>query len=168
MAFEISKSNGWKYDGLDTSPAPGPDASIGDAIETLTKQPFGGSMTLSACALITDVIKDLDVKMCGYSGLMLPVIEDKTLAVRATEGYYTVQELLLFSSVSGTGLDVIPLPGNTSQQTIEGLFMDVASLSLKYTNKALSARLFLLPNKEVGDVVEFDNPFFDYLYRDEN
>ena len=37
--------------------------------------------------------------------------------------------------------------------------MDVASLSLKYTNKALSARLFLLPNKEVGDVVEFDNPF---------
>lgn len=159
MALEISKSNGWKYDGLDTSPAPGPDASIGAAIETLTKQPFGGSMTLSACALITDVIKDLDVKMCGYSGLMLPVIEDKTLAIRATEGYYTVQELLLFSSVSGTGLDVIPLPGTTSQQTIEGLFMDVASLSLKYTNKALSARLFLLPNKEVGDVVEFDNPF---------
>jgi len=67
----------WKYDGIDTSPAPGLDASIGQAIETLTGQPFGSATTLSACAIITKTIKNLDVKSCGYSGLMLPVIEDK-------------------------------------------------------------------------------------------
>ncbi|HEX9827723.1 MAG TPA: DUF711 family protein [Flavobacteriaceae bacterium] len=159
LANQVSNISGWAYDGIDTSPAPGLDASIGEAIETLTKQPFGESSTLSACALITGVIKSLDLKTCGYSGLMLPIIEDKVLAQRAMENRYTVQELLLFSSVSGTGLDVVPIPGNTSIQTIERIYGDVAALSLKYTNKALSARLFLIPDKGVGDLIEFDNPY---------
>ena len=152
-------SNQWKYDGIDTSPAPGLDASIGEAIETLIKEPFGNTSTLAACALITDVIKNLDVKSCGYSGLMLPVIEDKILAKRAIERRYTVKELLLFSAVSGTGLDVIPIPGNTPISTIENLYRDVAALSLKYNNKALSVRLFPIPNKAVGELVEFENPY---------
>ncbi len=158
IAESISKNTNWPYDGIDASPAPGLDASIGEAIETYSKQPFGSSATLSACALITDVLKTLDIKKCGYSGLMLPVIEDKVLAKRAMEKRYTVQEILLFSSVSGTGLDVIPLPGNTTKQVIENIMADVAALSLKYTAKALSVRLFLIPGKQAGDVVTFDNP----------
>jgi len=157
LANTIQNSN-WKYDGIDTSPAPGLDASIGTAIETLTNKPFGSSTTLSACAIITKVIKNLEIKSCGYSGLMLPVIEDKILAKRATEQHYTVEELLLFSSVSGTGLDVIPIPGNTSKESLEGIYQDVAALSLKYFNKALSARLFPIPGKEEGQLVEFENP----------
>jgi uncharacterized protein (UPF0210 family) len=158
IAMDLSKLNGWTYNGIDTSPAPGLDASIGEAIETLTRQPFGGSSTLRACALITDVLKNLNLKTCGYSGLMLPVIEDKVLAKRATENRYTVQELLLFSSVSGTGLDVVPIPGNTPLDVIERIYYDVAALSLKYTNKALSARLFLIPGKQAGEKVDFNNP----------
>ena len=159
LALKVAAKSGWKYDGIDTSPAPGLDASIGEAIETLTKQPFGGASTLSACSLITDVLKNLNIITCGYSGLMLPVIEDKVLARRAGENRFSIQEILLFSSVSGTGLDVIPIPGNTTVETIARLYNDVASLSLKYTNKALSARLFLIPGKLAGDVVDFDNPF---------
>ena len=159
IANSISTTANWKYDGIDTSPAPGLDASIGEAIETLTKTPFGNTSTLAACALITDVIKNLDVKSCGYSGLMLPVIEDKILAKRAIERRYTVKELLLFSAVSGTGLDVIPIPGDTPISTIENLYRDVAALSLKYNNKALSVRLFPIPNKTVGELVEFENPY---------
>ncbi|MEP7323979.1 MAG: DUF711 family protein [Saprospiraceae bacterium] len=158
IAEHISKTLHWPYDGIDASPAPGLDASIGQAIETYTKQPFGSSSTLSACALITDVLKNLDIKKCGYSGLMLPVIEDKVLAKRAIEKRFTIQELLLFSSVSGTGLDVVPIPGNTSKQVIENILTDVAALSLKYTSKALSARLFLLPGKKAGDIIKFQNP----------
>jgi len=85
-------------------------------------------------------------------------IEDKVLAKRAVEKRFTVQELLLFSSVSGTGLDVVPIPGNTTMQTIANILTDVASLSLKYTSKALSVRLFLIPGKEAGDIVKFENP----------
>lgn len=158
IADSISKALHRQYDGIDTSPAPGLDASIGQAIETYSKQPFGSSATLSTCALITDVLKTLDIKRCGYSGLMLPVIEDKVLAERAKEQKYTVQEILLFSSVSGTGLDVVPLPGNTTKKVIENIMVDVAALSLKYTAKALSVRLFLIPGKKEGDMVDFNNP----------
>lgn len=153
------QSADWDYDGIDTSPAPGLDASIGQAIETLTGKPFGSATTLSACAIITKVIKSLEVKSCGYSGLMLPIIEDTVLAKRAMEGTYTVAELLLFSSVSGTGLDVVPIAGDITKETIEGIYRDVASLSIKYFNKALSARLFPIPEKNVGDKVDFDNPY---------
>jgi uncharacterized protein (UPF0210 family) len=159
LAEKISTNTKWKYDGIDVSPAPGLDASIGQAIETYTKQPFGSPSTLGACALITDVLKSLNIKKCGYSGLMLPVIEDKVLAQRAAEERYTVQELLLYSSVSGTGLDVVPIAGNTSKIDIEGLLTDVAALSLKYTEKALSVRLFPIPNKKAGEKVTFDNPY---------
>ncbi len=158
IAENISKTLNWQYDGIDASPAPGLDASIGEAIETYSKQPFGSSATLSACALITDVLKTLDIKKCGYSGLMLPVIEDKVLAKRAMEKRYSMQDILLFSSVSGTGLDVVPLPGNTTKQVIENIMTDVAALSLKYTSKALSVRLFLIPGKQAGDMVKFENP----------
>jgi uncharacterized protein (UPF0210 family) len=159
IAQEISGALNWQYDGIDASPAPGLDASIGQAIETYSKQPFGSPSTLSVCALITDVLKNLDIKKCGYSGLMLPVIEDKVLAQRAIEGRYNVQELLLYSSVSGTGLDVVPLPGDTPKQVLENILIDVAALSLKYSSKALSARLFLIPDKKAGDIIKFQNPY---------
>ncbi|MEP2671601.1 MAG: DUF711 family protein [Cyclobacteriaceae bacterium] len=158
LGMSLANSKKWRYDGIDTSAAPGLDASIGEAIEELTGQPFGSASTLNACAMITDVLKSVDVKKCGYSGLMLPVIEDKVLAQRASEGRFSVQELLLYSSVSGTGLDVVPLPGETTITTIENLLIDVAALSLKYTDKALSARLFLIPGKKAGEMVSFENP----------
>lgn len=159
LAESLSVSTKWKYDGIDVSPAPGLDASIGQAIETYTKQPFGSPSTLRGCALITDVLKSLNVKKCGYSGLMLPVVEDTVLAHRASEQRYSVQELLLYSSVSGTGLDVVPVAGDTPQVLIEGLLSDVAALSLKYTAKALSVRLFPIPNKKAGEKVTFENPY---------
>ncbi len=159
IAVQIASASDWKYDGIDTSPAPGLDASIGEAIETLTKRPFGSATTLSACAIITSAIKDVDIKKCGYSGLMLPVIEDRVLAKRLIERRYTVEELLLFSSVSGTGLDVVPIAGSTSVEVIEGIYRDVAALSLKYDQKALSVRLFPIPGKDAGELVEFENPY---------
>lgn len=155
---KLARENGWNYLGLDASPAPGLDASIGAAIEALTGTPFGSPATLSGCAAITDVLKSLEVKTCGYSGLMLPVLEDKVLAQRAMEGRYGVSELLLYSSVCGTGLDVVPLPGDTSFDDLAAVVADVASLSSKY-RKPLSARLFPVPGKAAGETVSFDNPY---------
>jgi len=140
------------------SPAPSKDASIGAAIEAFTHAPFGASSTLLACAAITEVLKSLKIKLCGYSGLMLPVLEDPVLAKRAAEGRFTVRELLLYSSVCGTGLDVVPLPGDTSVNDLAALIGDVAALSSKL-HKPLAARLFLIPGKKAGDRAEFTNPF---------
>jgi uncharacterized protein (UPF0210 family) len=89
---------------------------------------------------------------------MLPVMEDPVLARRAAEGRYTLAELLLYSSVCGTGLDVVPIPGDTSVERVAAILSDVASLANKY-QKPLSARLFPAPGKRVGETVSFDNPY---------
>jgi len=157
LARELAGETGWSYMGIDVSPAPGLDASIGRAIESLTGEPFGAASTLTACAAVTDVLKGLEVQQCGYSGLMLPVLEDTVLARRAMEGRYGVSDLLLYSSVCGTGLDVVPLPGDTTSDALGRLVGDVASLAAKY-GKPLSARLFPVPGKAVGETVHFDNP----------
>jgi len=107
--------------------------------------------------LITDVLRNLDVKTCGYSGLMLPVIEDEILAKRSDEGRFSLSELLLYSSVCGTGLDVVALPGDVTVDTIARVLGDVAALSHRY-HKPLSARLLPIPGKRVGDIVQFDHP----------
>jgi uncharacterized protein (UPF0210 family) len=133
------------------------DASIGLAIETLTGEPFGSASTLAACTAVTDVLQSLEVQKCGYSGLMLPVLEDTVLAQRAVEGRYGVSELLLYSSVCGTGLDVVPLPGDTPPEALGRLVEDVAALAAKY-RKPLSARLFPVPGKAAGETVHFENP----------
>ncbi len=158
MALGIAENEHRQYGGIDTSPAPSKDASIGAAIEALTRLPFGSASTLAACAAITDVLKSLNIKICGYSGLMLPVLEDPVLAKRAAEGRYSVRELLLYSSVCGTGLDVVPLAGDTPANELAALIRDVAALSTKL-HKPLSARLFLIPGKKAGEHAEFDNPF---------
>ena len=95
--------------------------------------------------------------MCGYCGLMLPVLEDPVLAQRAGEGRFSVRDLLLYSSVCGTGLDVVPIPGDTAPEAMVGLLRDVAALSSRL-NKALSARLFLVPGKKAGDIARFTDP----------
>ena len=158
LALGIARSEHREYLGIDVSPAPSKERSIGAAIEALTRVPFGSASTLAACAAITDVLKSLRIKTCGYSGLMLPVLEDPVLATRAAEGRYSVRELLLYSSVCGTGLDVVPLAGDTSAKELAALIRDVAALSTKL-HKPLSARLFLIPGKKAGERAEFNNPF---------
>jgi len=158
LGRDIARQHDRTYLGIDTSPAPGKDRSIGAAIEALTRTPFGSAGTLEACATITAVLKSVGVTTCGYSGLMLPVLEDPVLAQRAGEGRFTVRDLLLYSSVCGTGIDVAPIPGDTPVHTIAGLLRDVAAQSVRL-RKALSVRLFLVPGKRVGDMARFADHF---------
>jgi len=85
---------------------------------------------------------------------MLPLLEDPVLAQRWSEGTYNLDSLLAYSAVCGTGLDAIPLPGDTSQEQLVRIIGDVASLALKW-NKPLTARMILAPGKKPGDRTEF-------------
>jgi uncharacterized protein (UPF0210 family) len=157
IATTLAAQTGWHYHGIDVSPAPGGEASIGAAIEKLTGVPFGSSGTLSAAALITSVLRQLPVKHAGYSGLMMPILEDNTLARRWAEGHISVDGLLAYSSVCGTGLDTIPLPGSISTRQIERMLSDTASLAYKW-NKPLSVRLLPVIGKRAGERTAFHDP----------
>jgi uncharacterized protein len=157
-AKEISQSAGWRYGGIDLSPAPLKDVSIGGAIENFLGAPIGTSGTLTTTALITRALKAIPVQQAGYSGLMLLILEDSVLSQRWSEGRLSIDALLSYSAVCGTGLDVIPLPGDISNEQLAKILGDVASLSVKW-HKPLSARLLPVAGKKAGDQTEFDDPF---------
>jgi uncharacterized protein (UPF0210 family) len=157
-AGRIDQETGWTYMGIDLSPAPSKDASIGTAIENLTTQPVGSSGTLTAAAIITAAIKDVRAKQTGYSGLMLPILEDSRLAQRWSEGHISLDALLSYSAVCGTGLDTIPLPGDITAEQLSLIIGDMASLAVKW-HKPLSARLLPVAGKGPGDMTEFNDPF---------
>ena len=154
---KVAAETGWTYVGVDPTPAPLGDVSIGSAIEAFTGAKFGSSGTLTAARIITTAVKAVPLKQVGYSGLMLPVMEDKLLAQRWAESTYNIDSLLAYSAVCGTGLDTIPLPGYVSLDQMERIYADVASLATKW-NKPLSARLQPIPNKKPGDRTDFQDP----------
>ncbi len=157
-AKQIDAQTGWKYGGIDLSPAPLKEVSIGGAIEKFYGAPLGSSGTLTVAAIITRALKEIPVTHTGYSGLMLPVLEDSVIAQRWSEGRLTMDSLLSYSAVCGTGLDTIPLPGDISEDQLVRILGDVASLSVKW-HKPLSARLLPIAGKKAGDMTELDDPF---------
>lgn len=157
IALRVDSERGWTYLGLDLSPAPGKDASIGAAIENISKQPFGTSGTLTAVGAITSAMKEVGLRKTGYSGLMLPVLEDPVLAERWNAGLVSLDALLSYSAVCGTGLDTVPLPGDATVEQLSRIIGDVASLSVKW-NKPLSARLLPVSGKLAGQQTEFSDP----------
>lgn len=91
---------------------------------------FGDPGTLALCSAVTRALQNCswdhdednpdddpdDVPAeppttCGYCGLMLAVLEDQGLAEAAAEGRLSIERLLSWSSVCGTGLDTVPVPG---------------------------------------------------------
>jgi uncharacterized protein (UPF0210 family) len=159
-AQSVSQASGWEYLGLDPTPAPLKDVSIGAAIERFTGRPFGSSGTLSAARLITDAVKTVTAKKVGYSGLMLPVLEDSRIAQRWSEGALHVDSLLAYSAVCATGLDTVPLPGGVTEEQLARILGDVASLAYTW-KKPLTARLLPVKGGGPGQRTQFKDPSLD-------
>jgi len=156
VAKKVADSSGWTYAGIDPTPAPLGDVSIGRAIEAFTGAPFGAGGTMTAAAIITRAVKSAPVKQVGYSGLMVPVLEDNVLAKRWEEGTFNIDSLLAYSAVCAAGLDTVPLPGDITEGQIARILGDVASLAYKW-QKPLAARLLPVPGKKAGDRTEFED-----------
>jgi hypothetical protein len=163
IARGVAASTGWKYQGIDLTPVPLKDISIGAAFESLLHGEIGSPGSLSAAFTITSAVKRVQVQQAGYSGLMLPVLEDSLLAKRWEAGAITRDSLMSYSSVCSTGLDAVPLPGDTSLHEIESIISDMASLAVKW-HKPLSARLLPVAGKKSGDMTEFGSPYLQNIH----
>lgn len=158
LAETFAQEWGVKFVGIDVSPAPMGDESIAHAMEHQLPGLFGERGTLTVAAGLTETLQSLALPLCGYSGLMLPVLEDIGLGKRSETGYFNLDSLLLYSSVCGTGLDTIPLPGDASTSQLAAILTDVAALSIRL-KKPLSVRLFPVPGCSAGDMTQFDSPY---------
>ena len=150
-----------RFGGIDFSLAPFPEEalSIGTAFERMGILKIGLHGSLTAAALLTEAIERASFPRVGFSGLMMPILEDATLAQRAAEGRLAVKDVLLYSAVCGTGLDTVPLPGDTRAEQITPLLMDLCALALRL-DKPLTARLMPIPGKKAGEPTSFDFGFF--------
>jgi hypothetical protein len=157
IAYSLAKESGLKYLGVDTSFAPGlkKSDSVFEQFDYLKKN--AGIDYLSTAGLLTDAAKRVNVKRAGYSGLMLPVCEDISLAKKCDKGEMTIERILLLSSVCGCGLDTVPVSGNITAERISSILLNAATLSYKW-QKPLSVRLLPVYGKRAGERTSFNSP----------
>ncbi len=158
LAPELEALTGWSYWGFDPTPAPMMDDSIGAAMEAFAPAPLGSPGTMTAAYVITSAERAVPGPRVGYAGLMLPVLEDKTIGRRWSEGAIGMDSLLAYSAVCATGLDTIPLPGDVSEEQLARIIGDVAVLAYKW-HKPLTARLQPVRGRKAGEETQFDSPY---------
>lgn len=159
IGYKIEEISGYKYIGTDYSlnPSVDNDGSIAYAFDFMISQ-FGSSGTLALVKQITDIIKDSPFKKTGYNGIMFPIMEDRGLAhywsMRTIDAY----SIILYSTVCGCGLDMIPLPGDISSEQIALLINDLKSVSDRY-QKPLSARMLPMPGLTFNSLTTINSPY---------
>ncbi len=147
--------------GIDFSMAPYPEEtrSIGSALEALGIPTVGLSGTAAGVAFLADCLDRAQFVRTGFCGMFLPVLEDYVLAASAAKKALSVNDLLLYATLCGTGLDTIPLPGDVTAEAITAVLVDIGAVSLRH-NKPLTARLMPIPDSQPGDEIHFDFPYF--------
>jgi hypothetical protein len=157
----VCQAHGMRFLGVDYSLAPFPEhtRSLGTAFLEMGLPNFGAAGSAFAAAFLADTLDRASFPRTGFCGLFFPVLEDAILARRSIDGSLTVNDLLLYSTLCGTGLDTLPLPGDISAEQMAAILLDLGALALRH-NKPLTARLMPIPGKKAGDPVHYDFPYF--------
>lgn len=159
---QVAKKIGLPFLGLDWSLAPLPNSemSVCALIEEISGVPIGSPGYLSVIENLTSSLKEPigAIKGVGFNGVMLSVMEDDLLAERFGSGHVTINELLLYSTVCGCGLDMVPIAGSESEKSIARITSDVAHLAFRL-NKPLGVRLLSIDTKAAGEQTSFAHDF---------
>jgi len=160
----LSKNSIISYSGIDASLAPIPrtNQSIGLLFELLGVHSLGNLGTLSVTSKLTSLIKNAfrlsNAKSAGFNGVMFSPLEDDWLAKQSYNNTLTPESLMLYSSVCGCGIDMVPLPGDIFIETISCLICDVINLSQKH-KKPLGIRILPIPGKFSNEKTSFNHDF---------
>ena len=160
MALEASKRLGVAKGILDLSLAPTPAEgdSVAEILEAIGVGTCGGPGTTAALALLNDAVKKGGVmassSVGGLSGAFIPVSEDAGMIRAAESRALCLEKLEAMTSVCSVGLDMIAIPGDTSQETIFGIIADECAIGM-INNKTTAVRLIPAIGKKVGDRLEF-------------
>ena len=158
VAEKVSEATGYRMGSVDLSlaPTPEPGDSIAAVLEAMGVE-AGAPGSVAALALLVDSLKKGGaMAVCcagGYSGAMIPVMEDSGLAEAAARGLITVYKLLAMTSVCSTGVDMVPVPGDEPWWRLAGLVLDTLTIGA-VQGKTLGVRLVPVPGARPGDVVE--------------
>lgn len=160
MAREASSRLGVAKGILDLSLAPTPAEgdSVAEILEAIGVGTCGGPGTTAALAMLNDAVKKGGVmassSVGGLSGAFIPVSEDAGMIRAAECGALCLEKLEAMTSVCSVGLDMIAVPGDTSQETIFGIIADECAIGM-INNKTTAVRLIPAIGKQVGDSLYF-------------
>ena len=160
VAQEASRRLNKQFGIIDISLAPTPAVgdSVAHVLEEMGLEGCGTHGTTAALALLNDAVKKgglmASSHVGGLSGAFIPVSEDKGMIDAVTVGSLSLDKLEAMTCVCSVGLDMIAIPGDTSAATISAIIADEAAIGM-INNKTTAVRLIPVPNKTVGDVVEF-------------
>jgi uncharacterized protein (UPF0210 family) len=143
---------------LSLAPTPAVGDSIGEIFQEMGLEMPGAPGTTCALALLNDQVKKGGImassSVGGLSGAFIPVSEDHAMIEAAKMGSISLEKLEAMTCVCSVGLDMIAIPGDTSEETISGIIADEMALGM-INNKTTATRLIPAYGKKVGDEVEF-------------
>ncbi len=160
VASEAAKRLGAPFGIIDLSLAPTP--AIGDSVarilEEMGLESCGAHGTTAALAMLNDAVKKGGVMASshvgGLSGAFIPVSEDEGMIAAVESGALSIEKLEAMTAVCSVGLDMIAVPGDTTEEVICGIIADEISIGVANT-KTTAVRLIPAYGKGVGDSVSF-------------
>ncbi|MBO7402562.1 MAG: DUF711 family protein, partial [Lachnospiraceae bacterium] len=90
----------------------------------------------------------------GLSGAFIPVSEDRGMIEAVEQGALSIEKLEAMTCVCSVGLDMIAVPGSTSESSIAGIIADEMAIGM-VNAKTTAVRLIPVIGKDVGDMAEF-------------
>ena len=143
---------------LSLAPTPVMGDSVAHILEEMGLESVGAHGTTAALAMLNDAVKKGGVmasgSVGGLSGAFIPVSEDIGMINAAKKGAITLPKLEAMTAVCSVGIDMVAIPGDTPASTISGIIADEAAIGM-INNKTTAVRVIPVPNKTVGDEVEF-------------
>lgn len=160
IATEVSDRLGVPFGIVDLSLAP--TSAVGDSVarilEELGVDSCGGHGTTAALALLNDAVKKGGIMASshvgGLSGAFIPVSEDEGMINAVKVGSLNIEKLEAMSCVCSVGLDMVAIPGDTSESTISAIIADEMAIGV-INNKTTAVRLIPVYGMGIGDEVEF-------------
>ena len=160
VAREASKRLGIPFGIIDLSLAPTPSVgdSVAEILQEIGLERVGAPGTTAALALLNDQVKKGGVMASSYvgglSGAFIPVSEDQGMIDAVNAGALTLEKLEAMTCVCSVGLDMIAIPGDTSEETIAGIIADEAAIGM-INQKTTAVRVIPVIGRAEGEVVEF-------------
>lgn len=157
---EVAKNLDIRFGVADLSLAPTPNVgdSVGEIFQSLGLLSIGVPGTTAALALINDAVKKggafASSHVGGLSGSFVPVSEDLNISDAAREGHLSIEKLEAITSVCSVGLDMVAIPGETTEDTIAAIIADEMAIGV-INKKTTATRLIPVPGKKAGDSAYF-------------
>ncbi len=160
VALEASKALDVPFGIIDLSLAPTPAVgdSIAEILEEFGLDSVGAPGTTAALAILNDQVKKGGIMASSYvgglSGAFIPVSEDHGMIDAVLNDSLTLEKLEAMTCVCSVGLDMIAIPGHTSESTISGIIADEMAIGM-INQKTTAVRIIPVVGKDVGDQAVF-------------